>query len=69
MAANIGSQPWLTRPLSPQPHTRHKRRALRLLLERFRFAHPPTAFLKHTGFFLKNTHKLTYVRGIGVVCR
>ena len=37
MAANIGSQPWLTRPLSPQPHTRHKRRALRLLLERFRF--------------------------------
>ena len=37
MAANIGSQPWLTRPLSPQPHTRQKRRALRLLLERFRF--------------------------------
>ena len=35
MAANIGSQPWLTRPLSPQPHTRQKRRACDFYLSVF----------------------------------
>ena len=52
MAANIGSQPWLTRPLSPQPHTRQKRRACDFYLSVFDSPTLPPRF-SNTQVFLE----------------